>query len=340
MFKFTSTKRNLFIIGAILVAYYINKPPPKFSDQVNEWLNTTQIFKYNKTFNIHFHDFERLSNEGGTKRSAEEGERVLLVIHGFPASSYIWRDLVPKLQSKFSRVILPDLLGLGFSDKPIGHTYSLLEHRDILEKLLIHFGLEKVHLIAHDYGVSIGQEFVHRANKGLSTVDVQSVCFLNGGLVPSRHDLLFIQKLFSSPTFKKIMPYLLTYPVYKNRLSSIFGPNSRPSDAELQDIWAIMLHKNGLFAIPDIFTYIFERRANEKRWVSALQNSSVPLHLVYGPQDPVNTPDGFLASYKRLIPHSSVTVLEDIGHYPQMEDPDGFLTSYEEFLNKRVLKIQ
>ena len=335
MLRITSKKRNLFILGAILVAYYINKPPPKFSPQVAEWFKTSQVFKYNNTVDIHFHDFQQPKIKGRM-----EERPVLMVIHGFPASSYIWKDLVPNLSLKFSRVILPDLLGLGFSDKPVGHSYSLIEHQEILEQLLIKLGVKNVHLVAHDYGVSIGQEFVHRENKGLSRVAVKSVCFLNGGLVPSHHDLLFIQKLFSSPTFKKIMPYLLTYPVYKNRLSSVFGLHTRPNDTQLADIWSVMLHKNGLFAVPDIFTYIFERRANEKRWVSALQETSIPLHLIYGPEDPVNTPEGFLKSYKKLVPNSSVTVLEGIGHYPQMENSDGFFRSYKEFLQKRVLLMK
>ena len=328
MLKITSTARTVFVCGAILVAYYINKPPPKLSPQVAEWLNASQIFKYNNTVNIHFHDIKSPDMEN----SSVEVKQVLLVIHGFPASSYIWKDLIPKFHVKFSRVILPDLLGLGFSDKPIGHSYSMIEQQEILEKLLIELGVENVHLVAHDYGVSIGQEFIHKANNGLSPVAVKSVCFLNGGLVPSRHDLLFIQKLFSSPTFKKIMPYLLTYPVYKNRLSSIFGPYTRPTDEQLQDIWAIMLYKNGVFAIPDIFAYIFERRANEKRWVSALQETTIPLHLVYGPEDPVNTPQGFLKTYRELVPGSSIAVLEGVGHYPQMEDPEAYFGSYKEFL--------
>lgn len=336
MLKITPTVRTIFIFGAILVAYYINKPPPRLSPQVTQWLNTSQTFKYNDTVDIHFHDFK--SPEMGNINA--EKKPVLLVIHGFPASSYIWKNLIPKLQMQFSRVILPDLLGLGFSDKPVGHSYSMMEQQRILEKLLIKLDVDNVHLVAHDYGVSIGQEFIHRENKGLSPVAVKSVCFLNGGLVPSRHDLLFIQKLFSSPTFKKIMPYLLTYPVYKNRLSSIFGPYRRPSDEQLQDIWAIMLYKKGVFAIPDIFSYIFERRANEKRWVSALQDTAIPLHLVYGPEDPVNTPHGFLKTYRELVPGSSVTVLEGVGHYPQMEDPEGFIGSYKEFLQKKVLLVK
>ena len=293
---------------------------------MKDWFNKGQIFKYNKTFDIFYYDT-------GINTEDKDGP-VLLVIHGFPANSFIWRDLVPEFKTKFSRIIIPDLMGLGFSDKPIGYRYTMMEQSRMLVQLLTKLKLTNIHVVAHDYGVSIGQELVHQVNQGSPEVNVKSVCFLNGGLVPSRHSILFIQKLFSSPTFKKIMPYLLTYPIYKNRLSSIFGPHTRPTDTQLQDIWAIMLHKNGHIAIPDIFTYLFERKANEMRWLTALQETKVPLHLVYGPEDPVNTPDGFLKTYKELVPNSSITVLDNVGHYPQVEDPEGFIASYMRFLEK------
>jgi len=314
---------NALVVVVCLLLYYINKPPPKFSSRVQEWFNSSQVFSYNNTFDIHFHDIVRDTTTGGS---------TLLVIHGFPASSFIWQELIPKFQNKFNRVIIPDLLGLGFSDKPVGYKYSLMEHALILEELCLRLGVRDVHLLAHDYGVSIAQEFIHKFNMKESRVNIESVCFTNGGLVPSHHDLLFIQKLFSSPTFKKVMPHLLNYPIYKNRLSSIFGAQTQPSDQFLQDVWAIMLYKNGHVAIPDIFTYIFERRANEERWVVALQETNVPLVLIYGPLDPVNTPQGFLKSFRKLVPNSKVNVLGNIGHYPQVEDPERFYVAYEEFL--------
>ena len=58
-------------------------------------------------------------------REGGAGE-ALLCIHGFPSASWDWEPMWPRLTSRF-RVIAADMLGFGFSDKPTGHDYSILE---------------------------------------------------------------------------------------------------------------------------------------------------------------------------------------------------------------------
>ena len=60
---------------------------------------------------------------------------VLLFIHGYPTSSYDWHPLWAPLATRH-RLIAPDLLGMGFSDKPADHTYGIENHADLLEALL------------------------------------------------------------------------------------------------------------------------------------------------------------------------------------------------------------
>lgn len=58
------------------------------------------------------------------------------------------------------------------------------------------------------------------------------------------------------------------------------------------------------------------------------------VHLIYGPLDPVNPHPEFLQLYKKVLPMSTVSVLDDhISHYPQLEDPTGFLNAYLNFIN-------
>ena len=60
---------------------------------------------------------------------------VLLFIHGYPTSSYDWHPLWAPLATRH-RLIAPDLLGMGFSDKPADHAYGIENHADLLEALL------------------------------------------------------------------------------------------------------------------------------------------------------------------------------------------------------------
>ncbi|KAM9578035.1 mesoderm-specific transcript homolog protein [Guaruba guarouba] len=83
-----------------------------------------------------------------------------------------------------------------------------------------------------------------------------------------------------------------------------------------------------------ILQYINQRKKHREHWVGALMPTSVPLHLIYGPLDPVNPHPEFLQLYKKVLPMSTVSVLDDhISHYPQLEDPTGFLNAYLNFIN-------
>ncbi len=83
-----------------------------------------------------------------------DGEAVLLV-HGNPTWSYYYRNLVPCLSPKF-RVIAPDHLGCGLSDKPQDFSYTLENHIANLADLLAQLNIRRVSMVVHDWGGAIG----------------------------------------------------------------------------------------------------------------------------------------------------------------------------------------
>lgn len=86
-------------------------------------------------------------------RDHGKGPKALLLIHGFPTASWDWAPLWPALCEKFPRVIAMDMLGFGFSSKPVDHRYSMMEQADLHGALLARLGVARVHVLAHDYGV-------------------------------------------------------------------------------------------------------------------------------------------------------------------------------------------
>lgn len=90
----------------------------------------------------------------------------LLLIHGFPSASWDWHRLWAPLAERY-RLIACDMLGFGYSAKPRGHAYSLLEQADLQQALLAHLGERRpVHVLAHDYGDSVAQELIARRQEG------------------------------------------------------------------------------------------------------------------------------------------------------------------------------
>ncbi len=89
----------------------------------------------------------------------------IVLLHGNPTSSYLWRDVIPELTG-LGRCIAPDLIGMGDSE-PLGdggpERYSFVEHRRYLDALLESLGVERdVTLVLHDWGSALGFHWARR----------------------------------------------------------------------------------------------------------------------------------------------------------------------------------
>jgi haloalkane dehalogenase len=97
----------------------------------------------------------------------------IVLLHGNPTSSYLWRNVLPHLQPH-SRCIAPDLLGMGDSDKlPEGGpgAYRFVEHRHYLDALLEALGVrERVTLVIHDWGSALGFGWANRHRKAVKGI--------------------------------------------------------------------------------------------------------------------------------------------------------------------------
>jgi haloalkane dehalogenase len=86
----------------------------------------------------------------------DEGQgETLLLVHGNPTWSFYWRDLVKALRSRY-RLIVPDHIGCGLSDKPRRYRYELAQHVANLRQLIDTLDLQDITLLAHDWGGAIG----------------------------------------------------------------------------------------------------------------------------------------------------------------------------------------
>ncbi|RMD97235.1 MAG: alpha/beta fold hydrolase, partial [Calditrichaeota bacterium] len=265
-----------------------------------EWQSTGQRFAFHH-HSIFYHD---------------QGKGPALVcLHGFPTASWDWHRLWPHLVQRY-RVIAPDFLGFGFSDKPRHHSYSLFEQAHLIEKLLHALDVQAVHLLAHDYGDTVAQELLARQQHSPhSALRILSVSLLNGGLFPEAIHPRAIQKWLLSPAGPWVSR-LITASRFRKSFSAVFGPHTRPSSQELLEFWRLITHKNGHHIAHRIIRYMKERQAHRERWVGALQNAGVPLQFIVGDADPVSGA-AMAQRFRVLVPQGRVEMLKGIGHYPQ-----------------------
>jgi pimeloyl-ACP methyl ester carboxylesterase len=274
---------------------------------------------------------------GGSAREDAGKGPTLLCIHGFPTASWDWHAVWPGLCRQFAHVIAPDLIGFGWSDKPRDYHYSIFDQADLLEGLLRSLGVSRCHILAHDYGVTVAQELLarheERSAAGDSSLVLQSICLLNGGLFPESHRPRPIQKLLLTP-LGPLLARAMREPAFARSFSAVFGHATRPNAAELHQFWELFSHGGGNRIAHKLIGYIPERRAHRARWVGALQATRVPLRVINGPVDPVSGAH-LVARYRELVPYPDTVTLPGIGHYPQVEDPESTLQALLAF-HRRV----
>ncbi len=257
-----------------------------------------------------------------------EGDAVLL-LHGFPTSSWDWHRLWPFLTAQYHALAL-DMIGFGFSDKPPAYDYSIVDQADLYAGWLEQLGVTRVHLLAHDYGCSVAQELLAREQEGALPCTVASTCFLNGGLFPEVHQPFLIQRLMAGP-LGGLVSRAVTRGVFEHNMMRLFGPRTRPTTEQLDDYWQLLLYNNGRGLLHCLISFLEERRVHRHRWVGALQHTASPLLFLCGTHDPVS---GRLMAnrFEELVPEGRVERLEGIGHFPQIEAPQRAWQAYRQFL--------
>jgi pimeloyl-ACP methyl ester carboxylesterase len=253
----------------------------------------------------------------------------LVAIHGFPSASWDWHPMWPGLTARF-RVIAADMIGYGWSAKPRDHEYSIFDQATLHENLLRELAVDRVHVLAHDYGDTVAQELLarheDRRGEGLA---IESVCFLNGGLFPECHRARRVQTLLAS-RIGPLVARLTTKRTFARSMHAIFGPRTPPSAELVDELWTLLRHDDGHLVVPRLIGYMAERRRHRERWVGVLQRTRVPIAFVDGSADPVSGAH-MLARWRELLPTTTAVDLAGIGHYPQIEDPAGTLRAFTAF---------
>jgi pimeloyl-ACP methyl ester carboxylesterase len=287
--------------------------------ELERWKSGGQYFDY-----LGFNVFYRTQGHGPH----------LLLIHGYPFNSWDWAPLWDRLTERFT-VIAPDMLGMGFSDKPIAYEYSVHDHADMHEALLAHLGVESVHILAHDIGDSVGQELLARHEFGeqaYGALKIDSITWLNGGLFNETYTPRLMQKVLSRTPLGDILSPLQGSPLSKRiiepTINEMFGPNTKPSRRMLDLFHEILEYNDGKRVTHKVGRFVNDRYAHRNRWVRAMRETAVPMRLIDGPIDP-NSGRHMAQRYTEVIPNADVVMLDDtIGHWPQIEAPDDVLKHF------------
>src|SRR5690606_349887 len=155
-----------------------------------------------------------------------------------------------------------------------------------------------------------------------------SMCFLNGGLFPETHHPVLLQKLLMSP-----IGFLIGRRFSRERMagtfSRIFGPQTQPSEQELDAFWTLIITHNGPAVIHGLIRIYAVLRCRlmrcmsvgpllRDRLVSVMQRTAVPLWVIAGAAYPI-CGEHLVERFHLLIANAAIVLSDGIGHYPQFE---------------------
>jgi pimeloyl-ACP methyl ester carboxylesterase len=264
----------------------------------------------------------------------------LLLIHGYPFNTWDWAPLWDRLTERFT-VIAPDMLGMGFSDKPVAYEYTVHDHADMHEALLAHLGVESAHILAHDLGDSVAQELLARhdfSEQVYGSLRIKSITWLNGGLFNETYTPRLMQKALSRTPLGDILSPLqgssLSRRLIEPTINEMFGPDTKPSRRMLDLFHEILEYNDGKRVTHKVGRFVNDRYAHRNRWVRAMRQTDIPMRLIDGPIDP-NSGRHMAQRYLEIIPNPDVVMLDDnIGHWPQIEAPDAVLAHFLDHIDR------
>jgi pimeloyl-ACP methyl ester carboxylesterase len=238
----------------------------------------------------------------------------ILLLHGFPTSSHMFRELIPRLASKY-RVIAPDLPGFGFTEVPAerNYQYTFDSLAATLEAFVEALNLEKYALYVFDYGAPTGLRLaVAHPERVTALISQNGNAYLEGlseeGWAPMR-------KQWADPSEENnnVMRSFLTLEATKWQYThGVADPSSVAPEAYHLDYYLMTRPGNAQIQV-DLF---YDYRNNLELYPAFqkfLRDTQVPTLAIWGKHDPFFIPPGAEA-YRRDNPNAVVKLL-DTGHF-------------------------
>jgi pimeloyl-ACP methyl ester carboxylesterase len=255
----------------------------------------------------------------------DERRPPLLVLHGFPTSSFDFDRVVDRLATD-RRVLLFDMLGYGLSDKP-DRPYDFPLQADIATALTAELGLDRLGLLTHDVGNTLGGELLARQLEGRWAVEITDRALTNGSIYVDLTRLSAGQQLLLGlPDARLADDTPLDRDTVMAGVAATFSPASTVDEEELAAQWEMISWRDGQLLLPRLIRYVEERRRSEGRLTGAIEHHPAPLVVAWGTDDPIAVP----AMVERLVGRRGDTqahLLEGVGHYPMVEAPDRLIAA-------------
>lgn len=268
---------------------------------------------------IHFQGFGETSNP------------TMILIHGYTASTYVWKTVAPMLAEKDFHVVAVDLLGFGYSDKPAWFEYTIAAQARMVERLMNRLGIGRATIIGSSYGGAVAStlalDYPERVEK---LILVGAVC--NDEVLDNP-----LLKIAAIPLLGELLtPFVLDSKLLsKTRMKETLAPDAHHLiDAERVE--SVMRPLKARDAHHSVLASARNWDANRIQADVHLINQ--PTLLIWGENDSVIPLHNGECLYDAML-NSRLVVLKDCGHLPQEEKPERFVELVSDFCRDKKDKV-
>ncbi|MDP4096398.1 alpha/beta fold hydrolase [Paenibacillus sp. P96] len=248
----------------------------------------------------------------------DEGQGpVVLLLHGNPTWSYLYRNVIKELRTEF-RLIAPDYPGFGMSQAPDGYRFTPQEQSKAVYDLIQHLNLKEFILVVQDWGGPIGLNYAVRHRDNL-----RGIVVMNTWAWPAE---IWPMKLFSLAMGGWPVGYWLQ--TQYNFFAKVIVPHGIHHAENVTD--RLRKAYTDPFPTPKsrIPTWVFPRYIRKARkWLADIESkmsnlSDLPAQILWGTKDSAGFPLEQMAKWQKYLPMNETEILEDASHYVQEDRPE------------------
>ncbi len=254
----------------------------------------------------------------------------LVLLHGFPSSSHMFRDLIAQLSGKF-HIVAPDYIGFGYSDKPAPgqFDYTFANITAVIEKLLSgHLGLKRFAIFVQDYGAPVGFRLASEHPEAIEGIVVQNGNAYAEGISAAFDPLKPFWANRTAETEVAVRTLLAKETTIFQYTHGAKNAENVSPDAYTFD--QLNLDQPGNDAIQlDLFHDYPTNVALYDKWHAYFRKHQPRTLIVWGKNDPFFTVEGAQA-FLRDLPNAELHLL-DTGHFALEEENEFIASRIREF---------
>jgi len=319
------------LIGSIAVSIMASNPAEVEATQVQKISEAKSYPTLHKTIDVD--GLKIFYREAGPKDAP-----VILLLHGFPTSSHMFRNLIPQLSDRF-HVVAPDYPGFGNSSMPTvdEFTYTFDNLANVMEKFIQKVGLKSYSLYLMDYGAPVGFRLAVSHPERVESLIIQNGNAYEEGLLDFWKPFRAYWKERTPENAKALKGFLNLGATQWQYTHGVRDAESISPDNWLVDQYLLDRAGNNDIQLQLFYSYGSNPPLYPK-WQAYLREHQPPTLIVWGKNDQIFPAEG-AHPYQRDLKNLEFHLL-DTGHFALEEDGEVIASHIRHFLDRRVAFIK